>query len=159
MERFITLIGALALAGVLAFGGYRMYSNPMAAGKVRLENQLKGIKPIDVKFEKPAWDFDKWQGAIAAKPALWEPLIAAPLPPPPPPKQPPDLEKMMKDVSFGRAQVGTKVKMLDGKDPKGSFVKVGDSVNGLTIKEITKTSVLLTFPWEDQELKIEIPRK
>ncbi len=76
-----------------------------------------------------------------------------------PPKQPPDLTKMGKNISFGRQQIGTKVKMMDSKDPKGSFVQVGDTVNGLTIKEITKTSVVLMLPWEDHELTIEIPRK
>ena len=34
-----------------------------------------------------------------------------------------------------------------------------DTVNGLTIKEITKTSVVLSLSWEDQELTTEIPRK
>jgi hypothetical protein len=66
---------------------------------------------------------------------------------------------MVEGISFGRAQIGAKVKMTDGKDPKGSFVKVGDKVNELTIKDITKTSVVLSLIWEDQELTTEIPRK
>ncbi|MCX5759553.1 MAG: hypothetical protein NTU83_13825 [Candidatus Hydrogenedentes bacterium] len=136
-----------------------MYSNPMAERRQVLENQLKSIKTIDVNFEKPPWDFDKWQGAIATKPAMWEALVAAPLPPPPPPKQPPDVPKMAEGISFGRQQIGAKIKMMDGKDPKGTFVKVSDKVNELTIKQITKTSVVLALPWEDQELTVEVPRK
>lgn len=159
MERLMTAIGIALLAGVMAFGGYRMYANPMKARKAALENHLKSIKAIDVKFEKPPWDFDKWQSSIASKPALWEGLVAPPLPPPPPPKQPPDLNAMVQTLSFGRQQVGAKVKMMDGKDPKGRFVAEGDTVNGLTIKSIGKTSVVLAFPWEDQELTIELPRK
>ncbi len=159
MERAMTLIGTLILAGVVALGAYRMYSNPMVERRQVLENHLKSIKTIDVKFEKPPWDFDKWQQAISSKPAIWESLVAAPLPPPPPPKQPPNLEAMAKDISFGRQQIGAKVKMMDAKDPKGSFVKVGDTVNELTIKQIGKTGVVLAFMWEGQELTIEIPRK
>lgn len=159
MQRILYMVGAVLLIAVLAFGGYRFYTHPMTGRMQTLNERLKGIKAIDVKFEKPPWDFDKWQRAVAAKPALWEALVAAPLPPPPPPKPQPNLVEMVKDISFGRQQIGSKIKMVSGKESKGTFVSIGDTVNGLTVKSIDKTSVVLSMQWEGQELTTELPRK
>ena len=159
MERIITLIGALVCAGIVVFIALNFVYNPMHAREKALVAEASRIAPIEVNFEKPNWDFKKWQQSIAAKPALWQQLLAPPAPPPPPPEKPPDLNAMIKDVAVGRQQIGPKVKVMKGGDAKGTFMAVGDTLNGLTIKEITKTEMVLSLTWKGQELTVAIPRK
>jgi hypothetical protein len=159
MERIATIACAGVLAAIIGAMAWCLVMNPMHAKRERLNMELAKIEPVEVPFDKPNWDFDKWQRAVASKPGLWDSLIAPPPPPPPPPEKPPDVNAMAKDLSFGRQQIGNKVKMTKAKDAKGSFVTVGDKVNGLIVKEITKTAVVLSLEWKGQELTVSVPRK
>ena len=159
MERTITVLCALLLAVVVAAAGLQIVFNPIGARRTTLEDQLAKISPVDVKFERRDLDLDSVQKKLASKPGLWVELLAPPPPPPPPPPTPPNLAEKAKGLAFGRQQVGGKVKMTTAGDAKGSFVGVGDQVNGLTVKEITKTSVVLALTWQGQELTISRERK
>ena len=159
MERTITVLCALLLVVVVAAAGLQIVFNPMNARRTTLENQLAKISPVDVEFERRDLDVDSVQKKLASKPGLWVELVPPPPPPPPPPPTPPNLEEKVKGVTFGRQQVGGKVKMTKPGDAKGSFVGVGDQVNGLTVKEITKTTVVLALTWQGQELTISRQRK
>jgi hypothetical protein len=159
VEKNITIGGIVALAAVVGLMGYYLVSNPMNAQRTVLATNLANVQTEEVAFEKPSYDFDRWQQSIAAKPALWQELVAPPPAPPPPPEKPPDLDAMLKGVTAGRQQIGGKVKIAKAGDPKGSFLGVGDTVSGLTIKEISKTTVVLALTWKGQELTTSIPRK
>ena len=159
MERIGTIVCVGTLGVILAAMAWFLVMNPMRAKRESLSMEIAKIEPVEVPFDKPNWDFTKWQQSVASKPALWDSLVAPPVPPPPPPEPPPDVNAMAKDLSFGRQQVGNKAKMTKAQDPKGSFVAVGDKVNGLTIKEITKTGVVLSLEWKGQELTVSVPRR
>ncbi len=159
MERTITVLCALLIVVVAAAAAMQIVFSPMGARRASLEDQLAKISPVDVEFERRDLDVDSVQKKLASKPGLWVELLAPPPPPPPPPPKPPNLEEMAKGVAFGRQQVGDKVKMTKAGETKGSFVGVGDAVNGLTVKEITKTSVVLALKWQSQELTISKGRK
>lgn len=159
MERIATLIcvGVIALLAVTLV--YSLLFSPLADRRADLELELSQIKPVTVAFPAPNWDFDSWQNSIAAKPSLWQELIAPPPPPPPPAPKPPSLDEKLKDVKLGRARIGDKAQIISKEFPKGTFVSVGDKVNGCTVKEITKQSVTFSLEWQGKELLKIISRE
>ncbi|HOC74199.1 MAG TPA: hypothetical protein PKL54_15400, partial [Candidatus Hydrogenedentes bacterium] len=58
-------------------------------------------------------------------------------------------------------QVGQKVKLVTPQSPRGVFVGVGDDVNGLKVKSIEKTGIVLSFLWKEkqEELTVTLPRE
>ena len=143
----------------------RQLNNPNAQGKTRGAVELaagylwylgSGWQERTEKLFTLAGDVEK---KLAAKPKLWEELLPPPEAPKPGPPPPPPVEEMAKTLSFGRQQIGGKVKMTKAGDTKGSFVAVGDTMNGLTVKEISKTSVVLSLSWQGQELTVTKDRK
>lgn len=159
MERTITILLGVLLAAVIAAAGLLTYLNPMNARRAALSGQLAKIVPVEVKFERRELDVESVQKKIAAKPKLWEQLLEPPAPAPPPPPAPPSVEEMAKNLSFSRQQIGAKIKVMKGGDTKGEFVTKGDLVNGLTIKDISKTSVVLSLTWQGTELTVTKERK
>ena len=159
MERKLTLALVAVLAGVIVITGLFIVHNPISAEGAALNATLASIKPVEAGYAKQEADMETLQQKLAAKPQLWKELLPPPEPPKPAPPTPPKLEDMVKDLNFGRQQVGGKVKMTKGGDKKGSFVGVGEIVNGLTVKEISKTAVILSLEWQGQELTISRERK
>jgi len=159
MERTVTLAGVLVLVCVVVIAALFIVRNPINAERAALKEQLARIKPVEVQFERSETDTAALQQKLGEKPYLWEQLLPPPPPPKPPPPVPPKLDEMAKTLNFGRQQVGGKVKVTKTGDAKGSFVGVGDSVNGLTVKEISKTAVVLSLQWQGQELTISKNRK
>jgi len=159
MERKLTLAFVAVLAGVIVITCLFMVHNPINAERAVLNTTLANIKPVEAGFAKQEADTETLQQKLAAKPQLWKELLPPPEPPKPAPPVPPKLGEMAKDLNFGRQQVGGKVKMTKGGDKKGSFVGVGDIVNGLTVKEISKTAVILSLEWQGKELTISKERK
>lgn len=159
MERAITIVLVILL--VCAAGGivYLFAHNPMEAKRIELSSRLDGIEPVDVPYKKLEVDVDSVQKKLAAKPKLWEQLLEPPKAAPAAPPPPPPIEEMAKTLSFGRQQVGGKVMMTKTGEKKGSFIGPGETVNGLTIKEITKTNVVLSLQWQGQELTTSKERK
>jgi hypothetical protein len=159
MERAITIVLAVLLACAIGGVVYLSIHNPMETKQVALTERLDGIERVDVPYQKREVDVESVQKKLAAKPKLWDQLLdppkaAAPTPPPPPP-----IEEMAKTLSFGRQQIGGKVMMTKTGEKKGSFIAVGETVNGLTIKEISKTNVVLSLIWQGQELTTSKERK
>ena len=68
---------------------------------------------------------------------------------------------MLGEVKATRQQVGDKVKFLVPDNPRGEFKGVGDSINGATIKSISRAEVVFSFLWqeEEQELLYTMPRE
>jgi len=158
VERNVLIAGAAVFVVVMAAAGYLFVADPLDARRLELAAELSEIKPVDVDFQPPDWDFDAWGRAIAEKPALWEELIEPPPPPAPPPPKPPDLAKMIAGVSASRQQIGKKAKIITKNNARGEFMAVGDVVGGLTIKQITKTEVVLALKWKGKELTTSLPR-
>ena len=158
MEGIALKVGAVILVAIVVALGYFLMANPLDARRLQLAAELAEIKPIEVDFHPPDWDFEAWERSIAEKPALWEELVEPPPPPKPPPPKPPNLGKMIAGVSASRQQIGKKAKIITKNDPRGAFMAVGDVVGGLTIKEITKTEVILVLKWQGKELTTSLPR-
>lgn len=158
MERIVTIIGVAAIAAVLAATGYQLAFNPVQTRRADLTTRLDRIQPYDVEFEGPNWDYEAWHGSLAAKPALWTELIEPPPPPPRKPPKPPDLKKMAAGITVGRQAVGDKAKFFTPGDSRGTYLGVGDTIKGLTIKEVTRKQVTLSLKWKNQELTITLPR-
>ncbi len=161
MERRILIVCGMLLAVILVAILFGLVRDSYAARREALAADLGAIRPVEVSFDNPNWDFEKWQKTVAGKPALWQELIAPPPkppPPPPPPPKPPDTKAMIKDVVATRSQMGPRAKIKTKTDPKGTFLGVGDQVNGMTIKEITKTTIVLSLTWQNQELTETLER-
>jgi hypothetical protein len=159
MERKLTLAFVAVLAGVIVITGLFIVHNPINAERTMLNTTLANIKPVEGGSTNQEADMEALEQKLAAKPQLWKELLPPPEPPKPAPPAPPKLEEMAKDLNFGRQQVGGKVKVTKGGDKKGSFIGVGDIVNGLTVKEISKAAVVLSLEWQNQELTISKERK
>lgn len=159
MERILTVLAVAVVIGVLALTAYSFWANPVNTKRQWLAAELTSIQPVDVAFEKPQWDFDGWQSAVAAKPALWTELIPPPPPPPPRPEPPPNLSAMIKGVTASRQGIGKKAKIFTPHDKRGAFMGVGDTIGGLTITEVSKTAVRLSLDWKGQELTVILPRE
>ncbi len=155
----LTACAAVAVAA-LAWAVFLFVNNPFRARHAVLAAEIAEIKPVDVTFAPPEWDFAGWQDAIAAKPKLWDRLYDPPAPPPPAPPKPPDLNKILSDngVTVGRQQVGEKAKIMTKADARGAFMGVGDQIAGLTITEVTRTNVKFSMEWRGQTLEASLPR-
>jgi type II secretory pathway component PulC len=158
MERIIFIAGCALLILIVGAVALFFVFNPMERHRVALAAELGKIQPEDVPFPKPSRDYEKWVQQIAGKPNLWKELVEAP--PPPEPVKPPDpkLEEMLKGVTIGRQQIGSKVKIMKPDDQRGQFYTVGDTINGCTIKEISKTDVTFSLTFEGKELLYKMQR-
>jgi hypothetical protein len=159
MERKVTIALAAVIAGVIVITFLFIVHSPINARRADLKASLSNIKPADAGAARQEAALETLQQKLAAKPQLWKELLAPPAPPPPAPPAPPKLEEMAKDLNFGRQQVGGKVKVTTPGDRKGSFVGVGEVVGGLTVKEISKTTVVLSLEWQGKELTYSKERK
>ncbi len=157
-RRAVRMTAALVIL-ILAAIIMRAVANPMRARQADLDSRLAQIQPIPVAFEKAQYPAEQWQQAIINKPALWNPIIQAPAGPAPTPEAPPDLKSLLADVIPTRQQVGAKAKIITSRDPKGSFMAVGEQISNAVIKEITRTSVTFALDWHGQELTLSLPRK
>ncbi len=153
MERGITIGCVVVLIALAGWIGYNAFDSPMQQRSLALKADVSKIKPMELSFPKPNWDTEKWQQSVAAKPNLWTQLVEPPKAEPPPPPTPPNPNEMIKDVRFSKQGIGVKkIKLFKGADTKGEWASVGDTINGLVLKEITKGDVTLTLKWNDQEL-------
>jgi len=152
----LTIAITVAIAIIMAINALL---NPMRARQQELDAKLAVVTPTELSFNQTQASLDQWQLAIAGKPALWNPLIA-PLPAPSAPPGPgPNIEKMLEGITVSRQQVGSKVKIISPSNPRGSFVAVGEQVNGATIKEISRTTVTFSVNWNGQEITHAVPRQ
>jgi hypothetical protein len=159
IQRTAAMAAALLLVAVLGTVGFKFVFNPMAPRLDQLEEQLAEIKPVEVKYGKPNWDFEQWQLSLANKPGLWKILVEPPPPPPAPPPPPPDMSKLLTGISASRAQVGGKVRIIKPDSPRGEFMAVGEKINNCAIKEITKTDVIFSITHLGKELTYKMPRR
>ena len=159
MERRYLIIVIAILAAVVVALGLRSALNPYKQREANLQDELAQIKPVEVKPETQQENFARWKQTIDQKPAVWRELIPAPPPPPPKPPKPPNTKQMLKGLQVTRQGFGDKVRIMSKANPKGAFLGPGDSINGMKIKEVTKTTVTFSLQWQGKELTEIIPRE
>ena len=159
-QRMITLLGILATVSVLTFVILNAVRNPIAARREQLRIELAAVpsERVDVGPLSRPVDIDAVQQSISGKEKLWQELIPPPPPPPPPPAPPPDIAKMLEGVQPTRQQIGDAIRIIVPGNPRGARCAVGDTINGVTIKEITPTEVIFEYVWKDKVLSCKLPR-
>lgn len=159
MYRLLYIAESLLLAVLFCLLVFLHVKPPARAELLWVEEQVAAIEPSRVEFPQPQWDFAKWHQAIIGKQSLWQRIVPPKAPPPKKEEPPPDLAEKLKGVQPTRAQIGGKVQLKTAENGKGAFYAVGDEINGLKIKSITKESVEFSLVWREQELTTSLPRK
>lgn len=164
MQRIFYILGVAILAAISLRIGLNFAADPIEPQRLDLKRDLDGIPPVARMPQDNTIDYSKWQQEILGKPGLWDALIPPPPPPPPPkptPPPPPDLKKMLEGVKAARAQIGQKVKIITAQDARGSFVAIGEVVNGCTLSAFDRSQVTFSYFWKEgnKELTQSIPRE
>ena len=163
MDRVLTTVLVLATLLLGAYGVNNQMNDPMEARKAQLEEELQSIGPSSADYTmQPPGNLGELRAAVTSKTSLWQELIAAPAAPPPR-VMPPDLQRRLQGVVPTRTSIGTgdnvKVLIKSTKNPRGSFVGVGEKVNGTTLLKIEKTSVLFGVTHNGNQYTLSVPRK
>jgi len=161
VERLAYLLGALAVAAVLAFMVMNAVTDPLARERSWLETELRYVDKVPIAEIGGGSNADRWGKTILAQEFLWESLIPPPPPPPPkpPPKpKPPDIAKALEGVEASRAQIGNKVKIITPDNPRGEWMALGETIKGATLEAITRTEVKFTMKWEGGKVAHTIAR-
>lgn len=159
MERKYLIVVIAILAVVAVATGVRSALNPYESRQTALQTELAQIKPVEPEVEAQQANYDRWKESITSKTSVWRELVPEPLPPPPPPPKPPNTKEKLAGLKVTRQGVGNKVRILSEQTPKGVFVGPGDTINGMKVKEVTKTSVTFSLDWNGQELTETMPRE
>ena len=148
-ERILAgVCGGVVLAAV-GFGGYHAAQNPMHERLSELELSMAAVRYLPEEFvTRQDVNYTVVGQQVLKHENLWKELVAPPAAPAPKAAAGPNLKKMLDGVvvslrqeitgSDGRTMVNIKI----GKDDRGSFMGVGDTVKGLTIHEVTRESVI-----------------
>ncbi|MEK7793379.1 MAG: hypothetical protein AAB353_02565 [Candidatus Hydrogenedentota bacterium] len=167
MDRIITIL-MLALGTLcLALTGKNYLDNPQKARMDALAKRLNTIEPRRIDYiTQSNVDYTSLQGQILSRPNLFQELIPPSPPPkvaPPPPPKPPDLEALLKGVIASRNELTRggvkKVRMTTPASKTPEFFKVGDQINGVTLKEIKRTEVIFSIIANEVEYTKAIPRQ
>lgn len=158
-------IGALAVWTVLCLAviGWQTAANPMRAREEALNGRLATPSYFNDVPEPDNAPPQQYRSRIMAKTALWKELVAA-APAAPKPTADPNLQEKLKGISATRQQISTKdgisVKIFMGpQDKRGSWKKVGDTINGLTVREIKAEAVVFAIKQGEKEYTVELPRR
>ena len=163
LEQIITVACALVVTASLVVGILRAVQNPMHERLAQLEAELASVVYIPEEYAmNSSANYAAIVMGIARKSVLWEELVAPPVRKPKP-KAPPNLEKMLKGVvaslRFEIESADTvSIKITTPENRKGDWMSVGDKINGLTIIEITRDSVLFTLNSGGEEYTYSLPR-
>ncbi|MBI5094909.1 MAG: hypothetical protein HZB26_21045 [Candidatus Hydrogenedentes bacterium] len=155
MNRQILIVwicAASVFALALVYGFVR---NPAAAHSAWLTQRLEDTTVLPVDTGPAELDIARLPKAIAAKPNLWQDLVATP----PPVAAAPDLKKMLEGVTATRQQVGEKVKLISNAKKSSEYVAQGDTYNGLVVKSITVKEVIFSLIQASQEYTLGLPRE
>ena len=104
-------------------------------------------------------DPQAWAQSIQAAPALWQELVApAPVAPTPAPKvEEPDVLAKLKNVRVGKAQIGTtKLKIFTPENPRGTWLELGESVNGCKLTAFDRETAFFSFYWEAGKRNLDV---
>lgn len=160
--RKAVIIASIAIAA-LSWGyfAFRVIQDAPGTWRNNLRESLASAgsqQPAEEHFIlKPELDYDRLQSAIKSKPSLWRELVAPPPPAPPPPPAappPPNLSEMLKGVAVASGQMGlgeTARVPIQVPGKGRAFYGVGDTINGLTIKSISRGEVVFSLVADGKE--------
>lgn len=141
--------------------------NPMNAVRADLAEELSKVPAHASVEEATEHDYAVLHNTIAAKPSLWQELVApaarpAPkAPPAPPPAEAPDVAAMLKDLGMAPGQIGKdRMRVIPPGRPKGDWMRIGDTFNGCKLVSFTRDEAVFSYYWEakKKELKATLPR-
>lgn len=166
MDRVAAILMLAVAALCLALTGENYFANPEKARMDALAKRLNAIEPRRTDYiTQDSVDYTSLQSQILSRPNLFQELIPPPPPPkvaPPPPPKPPDLDALLKGVIPSRNELTRggvrKIRMMTPARATPEFFKVGDQINGVTLKEIKKTEVVFSIVANEVEYTKAIPR-
>lgn len=167
MERKLAMTTGGVVGLIAATMLWNLVFSPMDAARAALEEELAKVPTHAGTAESMDHDFTQLHEQIAAKPALWQELIAPPAPPapkpaaPPPPPSTPDVAAMLQDLGMAPGQIGKlRMKVITPANPRGDWMKVGDSYNGCRLLSFTREEAVFSYLWKEknQEITVTLPR-
>ena len=164
IDRIIPIVGIALLAAIGAMAVMNVVSDPLAAKRAWLENELAKVPVQQQEANAAEQQETSFRERILSRPELWGALVPLPPPPPPPPPKPPEppnMEEMLGKVFAGRAQIGKRIKFITADNPAGEFLGVGDTLNGCEITDFDRGTVTFSYYWEEggKELTYTIQRQ
>ena len=159
MDRFVVIVSLIAVVAIVGTIGVRALHNPVDDKRAWLDRQLtepaKTPPGTGLRSTKAPADLRR---AVAAKPKLWQQLV-----PPPPPEvannEDPDLDHALEGVVPTYRRVGSKVFIKTPEKPQGILKGVGDTINGLNVKEITSAEVVFSLMANGREYTKAVARQ
>jgi hypothetical protein len=141
--------------------------DPEKARMDALAKRLTEIQPRHIDYvTQSKVDYTSLQNQILSKPKLFQELVPPPPPPtpaPPPPPKPPDLEALLKGVVATRMEISKggvkRVRFMTPASKTPEYFGVGDIINGVTIKEVTKAAIIFSIVANEKEYTKEMPRQ
>ncbi len=143
-ERIIMGVGAAVLLFLGAAVGWFAFNDPTEETRSDLAWDLQQAQQRQGNpgGGSASIDFAALEEDVVERDNLWDELIS----PPPQRPSPPDLAGALRGVTVTRESMGSgndmRVRIRTSSDSRGSWMGVGDEVNGLTIIEITSDSVV-----------------
>lgn len=161
-------MATLAIVGlIVAMMLWNLAFSPMSAERAALEAELAQVPASAGVAEAMAHDFTQLHAQIAAKPALWQELVGPPAPPtpkpvvPPAPPSTPDVAAMLQDLGMAPGQIGKlRMKVITPSNPRGDWMKVGDTYNGCRLISFTREEAVFSYVWKERnkEIIVTLPR-
>lgn len=163
MLRTLPLPLVILSLGLFAWTILQGIDDPMNGRQERLETRLTAIASEPKAYTTPVRaEITPSYESIHENTALWQELIVAPARPSRP-VRPPDMRKKLEGVVVTRASVGSgdtlKVLIKSTDNPRGTFMGVGEKVNGTTILRIDKRSVLFVLKHQGKSYVQTIARR
>lgn len=156
---FLTLAAASVVLGLWILKSQLM--NPMEAREANLESEIANIETRPIFYIAPAnIDYAELDAQLKAHPGVWRELVpaaaaAAPV------AAGPNFTELLAGVVAGNVMgLGDtlKIRVVTPAKPRGYWVKVGDSINGATIVEITATDMVFEKIQNNKPYKYALPR-
>lgn len=163
VDRVVLGVAALWAISCIALLGYRAAFNPLNDRRAALDARLAAITYVPERFETAEQvNYRKLREAVTAKEALWKDLIDPP-PKPGPVETKPDLNARLEGVFISAREelvIGDTVKVMvrTPLNKSGSWLSVGDKVNGLVIAEILPEKVVFTTVINEKEHSVSLKR-
>ena len=163
MIRSLPLLFVFLSLGLVAWTIQNGVRDPMESRRQRLEARLMDVAPDPDAYTAPiAAEVAPSYESIHENTALWRELIVAP-PAAPRRLMPPNLRTKLEGIVPTRSSVGSgdflKVLIKSTDNPRGTFMGVGEKVNGVTILKIEKRSVLFGLSHQGKSYKYTILRR
>jgi len=159
-------IGILAFLSLFLLGllGWQYRGDGTEQRLAALDEEIATIEATPVTYDTSrAVDYDYLNAEIRKKQNLWHEIV--PPPPKPKPKQvgPNWIQKLKGIVPSQRRQITKKGKLYiliaSPDNVRGTYMSVGDTVNGLTIQKIESDTVTFKLHYGNKDYFKEVPRK